>query len=37
MFQKPFLTDTHRSRRAYQQKLQECGINTDDDWNDNII
>ena len=31
MYQKPFLTDTHRSRRAYQQKLQECGINTDDD------
>ena len=31
MFQRPFITDTHRSLRAYQQKLRECGINTDDD------
>ena len=31
MFQRPFITDTHRSRRAYQQKLRECGINSDED------
>jgi hypothetical protein len=31
MFQRPFLINNHHSRRAYQQKLQECGINTDDD------
>jgi len=31
MFQRPFITDAHRSLRAYQQKLRECGINTNDD------